>query len=138
VVNEEPATYLCPWVYLDPGQKPIDVGEKAAQEKKVVLPQEASYPMQPKSVQARITADHLQNGLGRWIFIKDSLNILFYPLVHPICSPPFGMPKPCFRLQELCFCTLSRSQATSKGGSHVAETRAGKPALLRIWIYWFS
>jgi len=88
VVNEEPATYLCPWVYLDAGQKPIDVGKKATQEKKLVLPQEVSYPMQPESVQARITADHLQNGLGRRILVKDGSNVLFYPLEHPIPPPP--------------------------------------------------
>jgi hypothetical protein len=88
VINEEPATYLCPWVDLDPGQKAIDVGEKAAQEKKLVLPQKVGYAMQPESVQARIAADHLPNGLGRRIFIKDGLDIFSDYLEHPIPPPP--------------------------------------------------
>lgn len=73
---------------LDPGQKPIDVGEKTAQEKKLVLPQEVSYPVQPNGVQSRVTEYYLPSGLGRRIFIKDGLNILSYSLEHPISPPP--------------------------------------------------
>jgi len=64
------------------------VGEKAAQEKKLVLPQEVSYPMQPDGVQARIAEDHLSNGLGRRILGENSLDILFNHLEHPISPSP--------------------------------------------------
>jgi hypothetical protein len=69
-------------VDLDPSEKPMDVGEKASQEEKLVLPQEVSNAMQPESVQARIAADHLPNGLGCRVFSENGLNILFYPLEH--------------------------------------------------------
>jgi len=88
MINEEPATYLGPWVDLDSGQKPVDMGEKAAQEKKLVLPEKVRYPMQPQSVQARIAEDHLPNGLGRRVFSENGMNILLYPLEHPIPPPP--------------------------------------------------
>jgi hypothetical protein len=88
VINEEPSTYLGPGVDLDPGQKPIDVGEKAAQEEKLMLPQEVSCPMQPDSVQARIAEEHLPNSLGCRILIENGLDILFNRHEHPIPPPP--------------------------------------------------
>jgi hypothetical protein len=82
VVNEEPAANSRSRMYLDSGQKAVDMGEEATQKEQPASPEKVGYPMQPDGVQTGIAKDHLPGGLGSRVFSEDGLDILSYRLIH--------------------------------------------------------